>query len=310
MVILQKIVSAIMALVMSVFSFIIPPVEIDVLNLSGEVISTGSGSRPYANTPVICRNYSQFETYCKVSGSNELEEYLEEVDKALFDNYCIVAVHFSLADPSCKAYVTSAEYDGKTLKLNYCKAQFVNYVAASVISYDTLILIADKRIKNVELNEGGKQSLDFYQRDDMFGCQIAETSPVAPYYPEEDGCFEGCFIFEDYESWSEFRNNGNWSVDNSIEIGESFFERSNLVVAITTHSSGGYSLYFSDCVESGSNAEIKFYSAYEPGVHTDAENYEAAFVVVSKDVKTADIDFEFIDLPFRIDGKVFFEIVC
>lgn len=310
MAILQKIVSAIMALIMSLFSFVIPPVEIDVLNIAGEVISTGSNSRPNVNTPVICRSYIEFEMFCKASNSKELKEYLTDVDRALFDDYCIVAAHIAVPDTSCKAYVSSVDFDGKTLVIDYVRADFVNFVALTVISYETVVLIVDKRIKNVELNEGKPERLDFYPRDAMFGCQIAETSPVPPYYPEDEGCFEGYFVFEDYESWADFRDNGNWKIDNSIEIEEDYFDNSNLVVAITTHSSGGYNLYFSDCVEDGSNAEIKFYSAYEPGIHTDNLNYEAAFVPVSKDVKTADVDFEFINLPFRIDGKMFFEIVC
>ena len=57
--------------------------------------------------------------------------------------------------------------------------------------------------------------------------------------------FEGYFIFEDYESWADFRDNGNWKMENTeAYIEESFFENNNLVVAITTHASSGYSLYF------------------------------------------------------------------
>lgn len=299
-----------MALIMSLFSFIISPVEIDVLNIAGEVISSGSGSRPSVNTPVICRSYGEFELFCKSSNSKELERYLSEINRDLFDDYCVVAVNFMVPNPSYKAYVTSAEYDGKTLSLDYFLAEFRNMVTACVISYNTLILVTDKHIKKVELNKGETEKMDFFPRDSMFGCQIGTINRIDPCYVDENGCFEGCFVFEDYDSWLNFLDNGKWEISNSIEIGKNFFENSNLAVAITTHSSGGYSLYFSDCIEDGNNAEIKLFSAYEPGIHTDAVWYEAAFVAVGKDIKTADVEIEYIDLPFRVDGDLFFEIVC
>lgn len=310
MVIFQKIFSAIMALIMSFFSFVLPPDEI-LTPVYGKVIHTGSTSRKLVNVPVICRNYNQLEAFCKSCQSNELTQYLAETDEELFDNYCIVAVNFELPDPSYNVYVTSAGYEGGMLVVDYVRASYSSIVVPSVISYDTLLLVADKNIRNVSLNCGEDVKLDFYPSDMLFGCEFVNTSPVYPYYPEDDGCFEGHFIFEDYESWVQFRDSGNWKLENiKSKIDEDFFSVNNLVVAITTHSSGGYRLCFSDCVENSGNAEIKLYSVYEqPGVHTDAINYEAALVAVGKDIKTVDINYEEINLPFRLDGRVFIDWV-
>ncbi len=307
MVIFQKIFSAIMALIMSFFSFVLPPVE-NPRPVYGEVIHTGSASCMLVNVPVICRNYNQLEAFCYAGNSQVLLDYLDETDEELFDNYCIVAVNFEVPDPSYKIYITAAEYEGGTLVVDYVRASFSSFVVPSVISYDTALLVADKNIRDVSLNCGEDVKLDFYPSDLLFGCEFVNTSPAYPYYPEDDGNFEGHFIFEDYESWIRFRDDGNWKFENiKSKIDEDFFSVNNLVVAVTTHSSGGYNLCFSDCVEDSEIAEIKLYSANEPGLHTDAINYEAALVPVGKDIKTAEINYKEISLPFRLDGKFFSE---
>ena len=130
-------------------------------------------------------------------------------------------------------------------------------------------------------------------------------------YPEDDGNFDGSFVFEDYESWVQFRDNGGWDFtkfDGKI-ANEKFFESNNLVVVIRAHSSSGYSLRFSECSENGEEAEIELRSVYEPGIHTAIENYEAALIAVSKKVKTVDVKYKEVDLPFRLDGFVNCEII-
>lgn len=291
---------------MSIIGFIIPPENKYPTDVNGEVVSSGSDMRLNEGTPVICRSYKEFEIFCKASNSNQLEEYAKELDKELFNNFNIVAVNIEIPDPSHSIYVTSAFENGTKLEIEYIQVSYP-YVSTDVISYETIILFTSKSVLRVEMTRGENMDLDFYPEDFSYSVySIATADPVAPYYPEDEGCFEGYFIFEDYESWAEFRDNGNWKFSNYTDIAanESFFERNNLVVCITTHSSGGYSLCFSDISESESDAKIELYSVYEPGIHIDAINYNAAMVAVSKDIKTADVNYHMIDVPFRIDGKV------
>lgn len=310
MVLIQKIISAVMALIMSVFGFILPSSDIKNYSVAGDVIRSGSSSRYNVGTPEICRSYSQLEAFCRRSNSDELMEYLEEIDEKAFENYCAVAVNFAVPDPSYRIYVTEAYIDGKTLVIDYVRACFSAYVSASVISYDTAVLFADKNIRSVRLNQGADMEIDFFDKDSAFGFSIEETHPVAPYYPD-NGCFDGSFVFEDYESWVQFRDNGGWDFSkfDSEIANEKFFENNNLVVVITTHSSGGYSLHFSECSENGEEAEIELRSVYEPGVHLGIENYEAALIAVSKKVKTANVKYKEVNLPFRLDGFVNCEII-
>ena len=311
MALIQKIISAVMALIMSVFGFILPSGDIKNYSVAGDVIRSGSSSRYNVGTPEICRSYSQLEAFCRRSNSDELMEYLEEIDEKAFKNYCAVAVNFSVPDPSYRIYVTEAYIDGKTLVVDYVRASFSAYVTPSVISYDTAILFADKNIRSVRLNQGADMEIDFFDEDSDFGFSIEETDPVEPFYPEDDGRFDGSFVFEDYESWVQFRDNGGWNFtkfDSEI-ANEKFFESNNLVVVIRAHSSSGYSLRFSECSENGEEAEIELRSVYEPGIHTAIENYEAALIAVSKNVKTVDVKYKEVDLPFRLDGFVHCEII-
>ncbi len=302
MVIFRKIVSAIVAFIMSIIGIVMPPSGESPAPFRGEVISTGSNYRINTDAPVICRSYKEFELFCDLSNSDELDKYIEDLDKAYFENYCIIAVNIEVPDPSYKVYVTSAGYtDKRTFEVHYTKANYP-YVAASVISYETIVLFADKDIRKVDLERDEDMILNFYPQDSMGSVySIASAAPVHPYYPEDDGCFEGYYIFEDYESWVEFRDNGNWSFSNYTDIAanESFFERNNLVVAITTLSDSGYSVYFSDFSKNGDKAEIELYTVRETGVHSDAIFYDAAMVAVSKNIKTADVNYTSMDVPFN-----------
>lgn len=307
MVVFQKIFSAIMALIMSFFSFVLPPADNTPLPSRGDVISTGSNSRPNVNAPVICRSYIEFELFCKASNSKKLDRYVDLFDKELFDDYCVVAFHIEVPDPSYSVYLNSADYtDGRTLEVRYTRVSYP-YVSASVISYDTVILLADKAVRNVKIYKEEDMHLNIYPADtDYFVFSIAQVNPVYPYYPENEGCFESCFIFEDYESWSDFRDNGNWKLSRFFDIAadESFFERNNLVVAITTLSSGAYRVCFSDAYENGDKAEIELFKVHEQGIHPDVINYAAALVAVGKDIKTADASYTMLDVPFQLDCRV------
>lgn len=305
MLIFQKIISTITALIMVVFSLILQPTNNPPLPANGEVVSSGSASRLNKNMPVICKNYSSFEDFCDTSNDKVLDEYAQNLDKEIFENYCIVAVNMEVSSPAQKVYVTSAEYDGRTLEINYVTVNYP-YGAADVISYETIIVYADKSVNKVKLNNEETIDAEFYPQKYMYPFSIANADPVSPYYPEDGGNFEGYFVFEDYESWASFRDNGNWKFSNykDIAANESFFERNNLIVAITTLSSGGYSLRFSDMSESNETAEIKLCTVYEPGIHTDAINYDAALIAASKNIKSADINYAEIHLPFRLDRKL------
>ncbi len=307
MAILQKIVSAIMALIMSLFSFILPPADDYPLPSYGDVISTGSGYRSVVGVPVICRSYIEFGMFCKASNSKELDRYVNLFDKELFDDYCVVAFNIEVPDLSYKVYLNSADFtDRRTLEVHYTRVSYP-YVSASVISYETVIILADKAVRNVKIYKEEDIYLNFYPAETDYSVfSIAQADPVAPYYPENEGCFEGDFIFEDYESWSDFRDNGNWKLSRyfDIAVDESFFERNNLVVAITTLSSGAYRVCFSDVCEKGDKAEIELYTVHEQGVHPDIINYAAALVAVGKDIKTADASYTMLDVPFQLDGRV------
>ena len=307
MAILQKIVSAIMALIMSLFSFVLPPADDTPLPSYGDVISTGSNSRLNVNTPVICRSYIELELFCKASNSKELDRYVNQFDKELFDDYCVVAFNIEVPDPSYNVYLNSADFtDRRTLEVHYTRVSYP-YVSASVISYETVIILADKAVRNIKIFKEEDMHLNFYPADtDYSFFSIAQADPVAPYYPENEGCFEDYFIFEDYESWSDFRDNGNWELSRFFDIAadESFFERNNLVVAITTLSSGAHRVCFSDVYENGDKAEIELFTVHEQGIHPDIINYAAALVAVGKDIKTADVSYTMLDVPFQLDGRV------
>lgn len=305
MLVFQKIISIITSIIMAVFSLILPPSNNPPLPANGEVISSGSASRLNKNTPVICKNYTTFEAFCDTSNDKALDEYAQNLDKEIFDNCCIVAANIEVSSPAQKVYITCANYNGNTLEINYVTVNYP-YVTVDVISYETIIVYADKSINKVKLNNEDTIDAEFYPQKYMYPFSIANAEPVSPYYPEDDGGFEGCFIFEDYESWANFRDNGNWEFSNYKDIAaiESFFEKNNLVVVITALSSGGHTVRFSDMAENNGKAVINLCDIYEPGLHTAAEHFDATLISVDKETKTAEISYTNIDLPFRLDGKI------
>ncbi len=299
--ILWKIISAIMSVVFF-FAGLIPglnlnepkPVE-DIKVFDGVFISI-IGKEKYH----VFSTYEELNIYSETHYSPSVKEYVESVDKSLFEENNLVVINVLYADSSWKTKVTSVLQTGNTLEVEYVAVQDLYSVALCAEHYSTVFVTTNKLISNVKVTKLDSMEIPFMldgSREGWFNIVDTEIHGLT----EEFSGYTN--VFSDFEGWKEFLDSGKYEFEEYADtIDEKYFENKNLAVAVVGSSDGSdVRIQYPDVKEG--NLLINYYLVSQPGVHLGIETWQTVFFETDKSVSsvTATLKDPHFSVPFVLE---------
>lgn len=299
--ILWKIISAIMSVVFFISGFIPgsnlnepKPVE-DIKVFDGVFISI-IGKEKYH----VFSTYEELNIYSETHYSPSVKEYVESVDKSLFEEKNLVVVNVLYADSSWKTKVTSVLQTGNTLEVEYVAVQDLYSVALCAEHYSTVFVTTNKLISNVKVTKLDSMEIPFMldgSREGWFNIVDTEIHGLT----EEFSGYTN--VFSDFEGWKEFLDSGKYEFEEYADtIDEKYFENKNLAVAVVGSSDGSdVRIQYPDVKEG--NLLIDYYLVSQPGIYPDNITYQTIFVETNKNISTvtATLKDSHFSVPFVLD---------
>ncbi|MBQ7837691.1 MAG: hypothetical protein IJ395_03615 [Clostridia bacterium] len=299
--ILWKIISAIMSVVFFISGFIPgsnlnepKPVE-DIKVFDGVFISI-IGKEKYH----VFSTYEELNIYSETHYSPSVKEYVESVDKSLFEENNLVVINVLYADSSWKTKVTSVLQTGNTLEVEYVAVQDLYSVALCAEHYSTVFVTTNKLISNVKVTKLDSMEIPFMidgSREGWFNIVDTEIHGLT----EEFSGYTN--VFSDFEGWKEFLDSGKYEFEEYADtIDEKYFEIKNLVAVIVSKNAREETrIEYPDIKDD--NIMIDYYLVSQPGIYPDNITYQTIFVETNKNISTvtATLKDPHFSVPFVLD---------
>ncbi len=282
--ILWKIISAIMSVVFF-FAGLIPgsnlnePKPVEDIKVFDEVFISIIGKEKYH----VFSTYEELNIYSETHYSPSVKEYVESVDKSLFEENNLVVINVLYADSSWKTKVTSVLQTGNTLEVEYVAVQDLYSVALCAEHYSTVFVTTNKLISNVKVTKLDSMEIPFMldgSREGWFNIVDTEIHGLT----EEFSGYTN--VFSDFEGWKEFLDSGKYEFEEYADtIDEKYFEIKNLVAVIVSKNAREETrIEYPDIKDD--NIMIDYYLVSQPGIYPDNITYQTIFVETNKNIST------------------------
>lgn len=250
----------------------------------------------------VFSTYEELNIYSEAHSSPSVKEYVESVDKSLFEENNLVVINVLYADSSWKTKVTSVLQTGNTLEVEYVAVQDRYSVALCAEHYSTVFVTTNKLISNVKVTKLDSIEIPFMLDGSREGWFNIVDTEIHGLTEEFDGYSN---VFSDFASWKEFADSGKYEFkDYADSIDEKYFENKNLAVAVVGSTAGSDVRIGFPEIEEG-NLLINYYLVNQPGIHPGIETHQTIFVETDKTVSTitATLKDSNFTVPFILEGE-------